>query len=151
MTGLQLHFDGCWAISARQWDAEVAFAALPIICPDGCYLYFEGGLHASEVAAFIEANQVEPAAKIYPGAIWPKQQTYHVPATASVFGALSRLAHDHAAPEICDHLIVYQPSLVLVDWYDAFDREIYASSTIPEGRIREFSELANASYRVEAT
>lgn len=149
MGGLQLHSDGCWAITAPRWDAELGFAALPLLAGNGATLYVEGGSHSDEVAAFVDAHSMPAAERVARGTIWPRQEFYHLPATPEVFETLSRLADHHATPEICDHLVIYRKSLVLVDWYDVFDREAYASSTIPEQSIREFAEMVGGSYRVE--
>ena len=149
MSGLQLHFDGCWAITAPRWDAEHGFAALTKLAGNNATLYLEGGSHSNEVTAFVNARSIPAVVQIARGTIWPRQQVFHFPATPDVFDELSRLADHHALPEICDHLVVYSPSLVLVDWYDVFDREAYASSTIPEQVIREFAEIIGGSYRIE--
>ena len=150
MAGLLLHFDGCWAITAPRWDPEVGFAALPKLAGKDATLYLEGGSHSDEVATFIDAHLIPAVERIACGTIWPRQAIYHLPATSDVFAGLSRLADHHALPEICDHLVIYRPSLVLVDWYDAFDREVYVSSTIPEKLIREFAETVGGSYRIES-
>jgi hypothetical protein len=112
-------------------------------------LYLEGGSHSDEVTAFVDAHSIPAVEQIARGTIWPRQKVYHLPATPEIFDALSRLADHHALPEICEHLVIYHPSLVLVDWYDVFDREAYASSTIPEQVIREFAEIVGGSYRIE--
>ncbi len=151
MTGLQIAFAGCWAIAASSWDAELGFAALSTLIDGDCTIYLEGGSHSDEVASFIETHQVAPQVQIARGTIWPRQQVYHLPATVDVFDGLSRLADHHALPEIYDHVVIYRPSIVLVDWYDAFDREIYASCTIPERSVQEFAKIVGATYRVEAT
>ena len=151
MAGLQLHFDGCWAITAPYWDAEVGFAALPNLAGKDAMLYLEGGSHSDEVAAFIDGHVIPAVEQIARGTIWPRQMIHHLPATPDVFNGLSRLADHHALPEICDHLVIYRPSLVLVDWYDVFDREAYVSSTVPEKLIREFADMVGGSYRIETT
>ena len=150
LTGLRLNFPSCWAIAAPRWDPVQGFRALPKLLDGECTLVLEGGSHSEEVLAFLETRQVAPREQIPRGTIWPRQEAYHLPATAEVFDGLSRLADHHAAPEICFHLVIYRPPLVLVDWYDAFDREIYASCTIPEQTVREFAEMVGASYRIEA-
>ena len=149
MAGLQLRLDGCWAITAPRWDAELGFAALSILAGNNATLYLEGGVHSHEVSDFINAHSIQPIHQIARGTIWPRQQIYHLPATLNVFDHLSRLADHHAHPEICDHLVIYRHTLVLVDWYDVFDREAYASVTIAEQAIREFAEVVGGSYRVE--
>lgn len=125
------------------------FSAFPTLIGDGCTIYLEGGSHSDEVASFIGKYQIEPQARIARGTIWPRQSFYHLPATVDVLNGLSRLAENHATPEICYHLVIYRPTIVLVDWYDAFDRGIYASSIIAEQSIREFTEITGATYRVE--
>lgn len=149
MAGLQLHFEGCWAIAAPRSDAEIAFAALLLLAGKDATLYLEGGSHSNEIAAFMDAHACPAVAQIARGTIWPRQAAYHLPATPDVFDGLSRLADHHALPEICDHLVIYRPALVLVDWYDVFDREAYVSSTIPEDSVREFAENVHGSYRIE--
>ena len=149
MSGLQLHFEGCWAITAPRWDAELGFAALPKLAGDNATLYLEGGAHSGEVASFVHTHSIAAVRQIARGTIWPRQKTYHLPAPPNVFDGLSRLADHHALPEICDHLVVYRDSLVLVDWYDVFDREAYASATISEDVIRAFAEEVGGSYRIE--
>ena len=151
MSGLQLHFEGCWAITAPRWDAVLGFAALPKLARDDATLYLEGGAHSEEVAAFVNTHSIPAMQQIARGTIWPRQKTHHLPATPSVLGELSKLADHHALPEICEHLVIYRDSLVVVDWYDVFDRDAYASSTIPEHVIREFAEFVGGSYRVETT
>ena len=151
MAGLELVFPGCWVIAAPRWDAERDFAALPTLIDGDCRIFLEGGSHSEEIAAFIEAHRVTPDVRIHRGTIWPRQEVYHLPATTEVFDGLSSLADHHVVPEVCEHLVIYRPSIVLVDWYDAFDREIYASSAIPEQSVREFAKIVGATYRVEVT
>lgn len=151
MAGLELRFNGCWAITAPRWDAELAFAALPKFAGKDATLYLEGGSHSDEVTTFVDAHSIPSVEQIARGTIWPRQQVYHFPATPDIFDELSRLADHHALPEICDHLVIYRPSLVLVDWYDVFDREAYVSSTIPEEVIREFAEIVGGAYRIETS
>jgi hypothetical protein len=150
MSGLQLHFAGCWAIQSPRWDGPLGFAALSILADKDTFLYLEGGAHSGEVKAFLDAHTIAPVQQIARGTIWPRQGILHLRGTHSVFEGLSHLADHHATAEICDHLVIYRPSLVLVDWYDAFDREIYASSTIPEQVIKQFAAKVGGSYRVES-
>jgi hypothetical protein len=49
MAGLQLCSDGCWAITAPRWDAELGFAALPELAGNDAILYLEGGSHSDEL------------------------------------------------------------------------------------------------------
>ena len=151
MESLQLDFVGCWAISCPRWDAVRGFASLPTLCDDGAILYLEGGVHSSEFAKFLRANAIPPQQEIARGTIWPRQTTHHLPATQSVFAKLSNLADHHALPEICEHLVVYLASTVLVDWYDLFDREAYVSSSVPEQTIRRFADTHGATYRIESS
>ena len=147
MTGLQIESAGCWEIMSSSWDAEVIFSAFPTLIDGECTIYLEGGSHSDEVTSFIGKYQVEPQVHIARGTIWPRQSVYHLPATVDVFNGLSRLAKNHASPEICCHLVIFRPTIVLIDWYDAFGREIYASSTIAEQSVREFAEITGVTYR----
>ena len=149
MSGLQLDSDRWWAITATRWDAELGFAALPKLAGSDATLYLEGGSHSNEVSEFIAAHSIPAVEQIARGTIWPRQKVYHLPATPEVFDTLSRMADHHAIPEICDHLVIYRPTLVVVDWYDVFDREAYVSPAVPEQVVREFAESVDGSYRIE--
>ena len=149
MEGLRLPSGPCWAIAARPWDSVEAFSALPILAGEGSTLYLEGGSHSDEVSAFLDEHQVSPLEEIERGTIWPKERVFHLPATPAVFDGFAKLADHHAEPEICSHLILYRAGAVLADWYDAFDRDIYANITIPEETVRAFAEAVGGTYRIE--
>jgi hypothetical protein len=150
MSGLRLRFQSCWAITSRRWDPELGLAALPILAGHDAVLYLEGGPHSEEVAGLLNAHSIPAVERIERGTMSPRPQIYHLPAAVHIFEGLSQLAGRCALPEICDHLVIYRPALVIVDWYDAFDREVYVSSSVAEELIREFAEILDASYRMES-
>ncbi len=133
-------------MSARRWDPELAFQTLSDLIPDDAFLCLEGGAHSLEISAFINEQAIPAAAKIPHGTIWPRQNAFHFPANATVLNELSGFATCHALPEICEHLIVYNTRLVLIDWYDVFDRDAYVSATIPEDAVKKFASLNDAKY-----
>ena len=150
LEGLKIHFDGCWAVSAQRWDAKLAFETLADLTPDDAFLCLEGGAHSSEISTFMNDQSIPAAAKIPHGTIWPRRYCFHFPADSAIFSRLSEFASCHALPEICDHLIVYSTQLILVDWYDVFDRDAYVSATIPEDAVSKFATLNGAKYRTES-
>lgn len=151
LDGLKLKFDGCWAITAHRWDVSACFAGLDQLAGESATLYLEGGVHSQEISKFIRVHSIPADQPIARGTVWPRQQVHHLPASSAVFDALSQLADHHASPEICEHLVIYRDSLVLVDWYDAFDREVYASSQIPEHLVEAFADFVGGSYRIETS
>lgn len=87
--------------------------------PEGGILYLEGTTIAPNVAEFLEQSQAEGAMPVAKGTPWPKPRMFHLPITDANIRRLTEMEREHAAPEICDHLVVYREGEVLLTAYDA--------------------------------
>jgi lipopolysaccharide biosynthesis protein len=82
------------------------------------------------------------------GTIWPRPQTFHLPATTANLTELALLAQKCQAMQIAVHLHAYAQDRVLLEWYDAFWKvPFYLSGAITEDRVRAFSSALELSYK----
>ena len=114
---------------ARDWS--VLFAGLEAALPGDCYLYLEASSMTPDVRAFVERQAVEPLAHVARGTIWPKPRVFHLLATRETLAELARLSDVHAAPEVCDHLVVYRDARVILAAHDYGFDHVYVSRSLP--------------------
>jgi hypothetical protein len=82
------------------------------------------------------------------GTIWPRPQTFHLPATTVNLTELALLAQKCQAMQIAVHLHACAQDRVLLEWYDAFWKvPFYLSGAITEDRVRAFSSALELSYK----
>jgi hypothetical protein len=115
------------------------------LIPEGGTLYLEGTSIAPDVAEFLERNQAERTVPVAKGTIWPKPRTFHIPLTGTNILQLAEMERQHAAPEICDHLVVYRDEEVLLTAYDAGSGSVYLSQRLPQGQLEELRRLVRDS------
>lgn len=144
MGGLRLE-GPCWEVATRRVDQAEFFRALTTLVPEGCFLVLEGGSHA--LHDLLGRSAVTPHAKIARGTLWPRATVFHVPTTVGILGQLAEVAEHCAAPELCDHLHVYDREGVLVQWYDAFSDPVYVSKRVPVERLEVFCRSLNTSFK----
>lgn len=129
-----------WEVSG-DYSLDAVLRALVHLAPAGATLYVEGGNLSAPVVEFLTAHAVQATTKVYPGTIAPKPLRFHIPATPDV---LSRLA-DFAEPpsvcegEICDHLILYSGTRVILSGYDFGSLALLLDREVPEEVARTFA------------
>jgi hypothetical protein len=115
--------------------------------PEGCFLVLEGGSHPPALQDLLGRNAVTPQAKIARGTVWPRATVFHIPATAGILGRLAEVSQHCAAPELCDHLHVYDQEGVVLQWYDAFSDPVYVSKRVPVERLEVFCRNLSTSFK----
>ncbi len=84
------------------------------------------------------------------GTIWPRPQAFHMALTTECLEGLARLAEQHIAPEIADHLHVYRGTEVLLEWYDFPTDPFCVSKAISAEAISDFCSELGLQYVVSA-
>jgi hypothetical protein len=95
-------------------------------------LYLEGTSITQVVADLLSQHAIEPASRIARGTVLPRPQTYHVPLSSPALVHLRDMSETHAAPEICDHLVVYDAQRVLISAYDVGEEVFVVRDLEPE-------------------
>lgn len=111
-------------------DLYALLAAIDEAMPEGAVLYLEGTSIVPEIRGFLEAHSAEETQPVVRGTLWPRPKSYHLPLSGNLrqFG---ELAERYAAPEICDHLVVYRGDQVLLFAHDAGSGHVYVSRDLP--------------------
>lgn len=147
LKGIALGHDGAWEVSPVR-DFPSLLRALPLLQLCDAVLYLEGGSPPREIKAFLDARCVPERSHVAMGTIWPRPQTFHLPATPANLSELASLAEKCQAIQIAVHLHVYAQGDVLLEWYDAFWKDpFYLSEAIPEDRVRTFSSTLGLAYK----
>jgi hypothetical protein len=116
----------------RVRDLEALLRGIEDAMPQDAVLYVEGTSIASEVKDFLSANATSPTAFVTRGTAWPRPKSFHIPVTPALVGRLREFAECHAAPEMCDHLVVYRDGEVLLSAYDAGWETVWVRRDLPE-------------------
>ncbi len=147
LKGISLDHNAAWEISPAS-DFPAFLRALPEILPPDSMLYLEGGTPPKDLKAFLDARCVPERSHVAAGTIWPRPQTFHLPATAQNLAELAQLAEGLATPQAAVHLHVYAGGKVVLEWYDAFWKDpLYLSSAVPEGKVRSFCSALGLEYK----
>jgi hypothetical protein len=128
----------CWEVPARDVDAAEFFESLAVLCPEGSVLVIEGGKHSPDLRRFLEAHAVPATVTVPRGTVWPRSTSFHLPVSREILAAMASACENSAAPEVCDHLHVYQGEACVVQWYDAFSDSMWVSQAVPRGALVEF-------------
>jgi hypothetical protein len=139
---LQLWNRPHWELKGRP-DSVLFFRHLPEALPAATTLFIEGTSLTRDVDNFLQ-SAVEPGDYLPDRqTLWPRPKQYRVRVDGPTLAALADLAERHAAPEILDHLFVYDGSKVLLEFPDAFMRDSFAliSAETDEQRIRDFAAV----------
>ena len=137
---------GPWDIDEGITDPQRFFALLPSVLPTATLFFAEG----TSIAKDVEQCYLRFA---NPGPYIPKRQTllprsrlFRCSASPAFFEALSGLSVKHAAPEILDHLSLYEGGRVLLDWHDAFANAILLDAALPEAAVARLAEPFGCAY-----
>ena len=87
--------------------------------------------NAAEPGPYLPARQT----------LWPRSLRLRTRLSASLLSELSQLAEHHAAPELFDHLFLYDGTLPLLEYPDAFLRGaiVYAAASVAEEDLRTWA------------
>src|SRR2546426_5727859 len=122
LKGVSLGKDACWQVSPVR-DLPSLLEALPRILPHGAILYLEDGTPPKEISAFLNSHCIPEETHLAMGTVWPKPQTFHLPATTENLIQLAKLTSQCSAMAIAVHLHIYHHGKVLLEWYDAFGKD----------------------------
>ena len=147
LKGISLDHNSAWEISPAS-DLPAFLRALPQILPPDSILYLEGATPPKELKAFLKARCIPERSHVAMGTIWPKPQTFHLPATEQNLPELAQLAEKLATPQAAVHLHVYAGDKVVLEWYDAFWKDpLHLSSVIPEAEVGSFCSALGLKYK----
>jgi hypothetical protein len=99
--------------------------------PSGSVLCLEGGTHPAPLKAFLSEHHVPHEQRTIGGTIWPRPETYCLVVNSSTIEKLAQFVDRLAAPEVCDHLAVFQGERLLLSAYDVPDDAIQLSRDLP--------------------
>ncbi len=125
------------------------FEHLPMLLPENSVLYVEGTQIAPEVDAFYAAHRATNTIKVRRDTIYPEPEIHHVLFSADVSAALRKMAENHRAEEMFDHLKAYQGETMLFSFHDAFENWLLLSDHLPSEKIAKFCEALGVSSRRE--
>jgi hypothetical protein len=137
---LQLPFSAHWELSGTP-DSAVFLRSLPAGFPSATTMFIEATSMARDVENLL-TTAVEPGPYLPARqTIWPRSLKLRVRFDESLLLELSRLAENHAEPEMFDHLMLYADSLPLLEYPDAFLRGsfIHVAPTVVEERLRSWA------------
>jgi len=130
-------------------DLYALIRAIAVAMPEGSVLELQG-TSAPDIQAFVQARAASSPARTHQGSPGPTvevglgvarvlpAQSLHLPITRENRAGLRRLAERHAEPEVCDHLVVYEPGRVLMEAWDAGYSHVLLDRHLPESLIERF-------------
>ena len=147
LKGIALGRDAAWEVSPTR-DFPSLLRALPLLLPNDAVLYLEGGSPPQDVKTFLDTHCVPERSHVAMGTIWPRPNSFHLPANAENLSQLAALAEKCAAMQIAVHLHVYAQGGVILEWYDAFWKDPFKlSGAIPEDRVKVLSSVLGLPYK----
>jgi hypothetical protein len=117
-------------------DLRVLIRAINTTMPRDAIIYIEGDSIVPEVASFLSSHLASEPRDIWPGSSSRKSSAFHVPLAGTNLAELGVLADSYAAPEVCDHLVVYQDDELLLTAYDAGGNFVEVSKSLPDETIQ---------------
>jgi hypothetical protein len=143
--GLRLAGDA-WEIDGNGVTADVFFRALPNLVSDGHILVLQGGAHPPELRRFLEPRHIATGERVALGTIWPRPRLFHLRALPDDLHTLASLAESCAGPEVADHVQLYEPGRMVLEWWDAFTAPLYISKRIAVEAVEAFSRGIDRPY-----
>ncbi|MCC6486542.1 MAG: hypothetical protein IT364_03515 [Candidatus Hydrogenedentes bacterium] len=136
--GARMSGPKAWVVPPTR-NCESMLRALPILFPDGGFVYFEGTTE-SRFAAWAEAHAVVPPLKIAYGTLWPRPDFFHIPLEANLMEEAAVLIKQHGIRQPTIHVHVHDGAKVLLEWHDAFeDDPMYVSTALSRERVEAFA------------
>jgi hypothetical protein len=105
--------------------------------PTDATLYMEGDSIVPEIRDYLASRRSPAPRNIWRGSTGRKQKIFHIPLAETNLAELRELAEHHAAPEICDHLVVYRDDQILLAAYDAGDNFVEVSRSLLEETVAQ--------------
>ena len=137
---------GPWDIEEGIADPERFFALLPSLLPSATLFFAEGNAITRDVEdcylRFADPGPYIPKRQT----LWPRSRLFRCSAEPAFFQALSHLGARHAAPELLDHLSIYEGERALLEWHDAFANAILLDATLPEATVACLAESFGCAY-----
>ena len=131
-----------WELRGRP-DCVLFFCNILAAFPVATTLFVEGTSTAQDVDDFL-SSAMEPGDYLPDRqTLWPRSKQYRLRFDSVNLAGLASLADRHASPELLDHLFVYNGSLALLEFPDAFGHHspAFISTEADEQRIQGFAEV----------
>jgi hypothetical protein len=133
----------CWEMSAP--DLSHFIAALGDFGDSGYVLCLDGVI-AADVETYLRARPGPIENRIDQGLLKMRSKVFFMPITRESAQGLARLSENHAEPEVCDHLRVYEGNRLILSWHDVPFDPVYFASEVAEERVRRFSTSLGCRY-----
>jgi hypothetical protein len=133
----------CWEMSAP--DLTHFIAELGDFGHSGYVLCLDGVI-AAEVETYLRARPSTIENRTDQGFLKMRSKVFFMPITGESAQGLARLSENHADPEVCDHLRVYEGNRLILSWHDVPFDPVYFGSEVAEARLRRFSASLGCRY-----
>ena len=135
-----------WDIDEGIADLERFFKLVPDLLPEATHLFIEGSSVAGDVetlyARFADPGPYLPRRQT----LWPRSKIFRCVAARPFFDELADLSVRHAAPEVLDHLSIYERDRMLLDWHDAFANALLLDGSLPETTVARLAGAFGVEY-----
>ncbi|HEY9503575.1 MAG TPA: hypothetical protein VIR01_18195, partial [Pyrinomonadaceae bacterium] len=126
----------CWEMSAP--DLTHFIAELGEFGDSGYVLNLDGVI-AADVENYLRARPGPIENRTDQGFLKMRSKEFFMPITGENAQGLARLSENHADPEVCDHLRVYEGNRLILSWHDVPFDPVYFGSEVAEARVRKLS------------
>ena len=133
----------CWQLQPS--DLSAFIAEIGVLSPTGAVLCLEGVI-AEQVERYLQARPSRLQHETNQGFLSMRPKLYFMPINAENLRGLATLSENHAEPEVCDSLRVYDDETLILSWHDVPDDPIYVASTIDARAVSEFCKRVDCEY-----
>ncbi len=133
----------CWQLQPT--DLSLFVAEITALCSGEAILCLEGVI-AEDVESYLRARPSRLENETNQGFFKMRPKIYFMPITPESVRGLATLTENHAEPEVCDHLRVYNGEELILSWHDVPDDPIYITSAIDEEALSKFCQNVNCEY-----
>jgi hypothetical protein len=113
---------------------------------DSGYVLSLDGVIAADVEDYLRARPGPIENRTDQGFLKMRSKEFFMPITGENAQGLARLSENHADPEVCSHLRVYQGNRLILSWHDVPSDPVYFGSEVAEARVRKFSASLGCRY-----
>ena len=113
---------------------------------DSGYVLNLDGVIAADVENYLRARPGPIENRTDQGFLKMRSKEFFMPITGENAQGLARLSENHADPEVCSHLRVYQGNRLILSWHDVPFDPVYFGSEVAEARVRKLSASLGCRY-----
>jgi len=139
--GISLNLNEPFWELAGETTFPCLLSELPPLLPPDSILYFEGDSPPENLQVFLAKASIPEVSHIAFGTIWPRPQTYHVPASIENLSQLAKIMETKSYPELAIHFHIYVAGKVLLEWHDAFTQPMLLCNSLTEEAVQKFSQV----------